>query len=85
MRTREATLPDAEQIHALITNYSGDGTLLPRTLAEICENVRDFVVLEDEGESSDAARFICMACTWRKSVRSPSIPRAKAAAAAGDW
>jgi amino-acid N-acetyltransferase len=24
--------------------------LLPRTLAEICENVRDFVVLEDEGQ-----------------------------------
>ncbi len=49
MRTREAVLPDAEQIHALIAAYSGDGTLLPRTLAEICENVRDFVVLEHEG------------------------------------
>jgi amino-acid N-acetyltransferase len=47
MRTREATLPDAEQIHALVSSYSGDGTLLPRSLAEICENVRDFVVLED--------------------------------------
>jgi amino-acid N-acetyltransferase len=46
MRTREAILPDAEQIHALIAAYSGDGTLLPRSLAEICENVRDFVVLE---------------------------------------
>ena len=46
MRTREATLPDAEQIHALISAYSEDGTLLPRSLAEICENVRDFVVLE---------------------------------------
>jgi len=50
MRTREATLPDAERIHALIAAYSGDGTLLPRTLAEICENVRDFVVLEEGGE-----------------------------------
>ncbi len=49
MRTRKAILPDAKQIHELICNYSGDGTLLPRTLAEICENVRDFVVLEDEG------------------------------------
>jgi amino-acid N-acetyltransferase len=48
MRTRKAILPDAEQIHELIGAYSGDGTLLPRTLAEICENVRDFVVLEDE-------------------------------------
>src|ERR1700694_676833 len=49
MRTREAVLPDDEQIHALISAYSGDGTLLPRTLAEICENVRDFIVLEDDG------------------------------------
>jgi amino-acid N-acetyltransferase len=50
MRTREALLPDAEQVHALIAAYSGDGTLLPRTFAEVCENVRDFVVLEDHGE-----------------------------------
>jgi amino-acid N-acetyltransferase len=47
MRTREAVLPDAERIHELISTYSGDGTLLPRTLAEIRENVRDFIVLED--------------------------------------
>src|SRR5258708_12181439 len=46
MRVRDAVLTDAEQIHALIAAYSGDGTLLPRTLAEICENVRHFVVLE---------------------------------------
>lgn len=49
MRTRKAILPDAQQIHDLIAAYSGDGTLLPRSLAEICENVRDFVVLEDHG------------------------------------
>ena len=49
MRTRKAILPDAKQIHDLIASYSGDGTLLPRTLAEICENVRDFVVLEEDG------------------------------------
>lgn len=46
MRTRDAILPDAERIYELISAYSGDGTLLPRTFAEICENVRDFVVLE---------------------------------------
>jgi amino-acid N-acetyltransferase len=49
MRTRKAILPDAKHIYDLIASYSGDGTLLPRTLAEICENVRDFVVLENEG------------------------------------
>jgi amino-acid N-acetyltransferase len=49
MRTRKAILPDAQQIHDLIAAYSGDGTLLPRSLAEICENIRDFTVLEDAG------------------------------------
>ncbi len=49
MRTREAILPDANRIHALIAAYAGDGTLLPRSLAEICENVRDFMVLERNG------------------------------------
>ena len=50
MRTRNAILPDAQRIYNLISSYSGDGTLLPRTLPEICENVRDFVVLEDREE-----------------------------------
>src|ERR1700752_3640303 len=49
MHTREALLPDAERIHDLISSYSTDGTLLPRSLAEICENVRDFTVLEEAG------------------------------------
>ncbi len=47
MRTRDAILPDARQIHDLIALYSGDGTLLPRSLAEIHENIRDFVVVEN--------------------------------------
>src|SRR5215472_10993317 len=47
MHTREALLRDAQQIHDLIASYSGDGTLLPRTLPEINENIRDFVVVED--------------------------------------
>src|SRR5215470_17756977 len=49
MHTREALLRDATQIHDLIASYSGDGTLLPRTLPEICENIRDFVVVESAG------------------------------------
>ena len=50
MRTRKAILPDAEQINELILQYSHDGTLLPRSLAELCENIRDFVVVEDKGK-----------------------------------
>jgi amino-acid N-acetyltransferase len=56
MHTREALLPDAEHIYRLISNYSGDGTLLPRTFPEICENVRDFVVLERDRKTRRGER-----------------------------
>ena len=49
MRTRRAILPDVEAVHALIASYSGDGTLLPRSRGELCENVRDFLVAEEAG------------------------------------
>ena len=49
MRTREAILPDAERIHELISVHYEAGTLLPRALPEICENIRDFRVVEEHG------------------------------------
>src|SRR3954468_7930078 len=50
MRTRKAILPDATAIYELVTQYTEDGTLLPRSLQEICENVRDFIVVEERGK-----------------------------------
>ena len=47
--TRNAILPDVDRIHTIITPYAQRGTLLPRTLPELCENVRDFVVAENDG------------------------------------
>jgi amino-acid N-acetyltransferase len=49
VRTRNAVLPDVEQIHSIIVPYAQKGTLLPRTGAELSENVRDFFVAEDGG------------------------------------
>ena len=46
--TRRAKLQDAVNIFELVNSLSGDGTLLRRNYAEICENVRDFVVAESE-------------------------------------
>lgn len=48
MRTRNALLPDAESIYRLISSYCEQGVLLPRSLPEICENIRDFVVVEED-------------------------------------
>jgi amino-acid N-acetyltransferase len=50
MLARNATLPDAFGIEELVQVHVADGTLLPRSLSEICENIRDFVVIEHEGE-----------------------------------
>lgn len=50
VRTRNAILPDVEQIHAIMEPYYPDGTLLPRHIPELCENIRDFVVAEHREE-----------------------------------
>jgi amino-acid N-acetyltransferase len=47
LRTRKAMLPDAAAIHALICQYSGDGTLLPRSFSDVCENIRDFFIAQN--------------------------------------
>jgi amino-acid N-acetyltransferase len=50
MFARNAVLTDAEAIDRLIGAHTDDGTLLPRSFAELCENIRDFIVVEDRGE-----------------------------------
>lgn len=50
---RPARLHDAMNIFELVNSLSTDGTLLRRSYAEICENVRDFYVAH-----SDAGIFL---------------------------
>lgn len=45
---RNAVLQDVPAIHAVIQPYAETGVLLPRSLAELSENVRDFVVVEEK-------------------------------------
>jgi len=49
-QTRNAILPDVDHIHAIIQPYAEAGTLLPRSRAELAENIRDFVVAENGGQ-----------------------------------
>ena len=49
MHARQAVLPDVPQIHATIQPQAAAGTLLPRSISELCENIRDFVVAEEDG------------------------------------
>ena len=49
MQVRKARLQDASSVYDLVNSLSGDGTLLKRAFAEICENIRDFTVAESDG------------------------------------
>ena len=53
MRVRKALLQDASNVYDLVNSLSGDGKLLKRPFAEICENIREFMVAE-----SDAGVFL---------------------------
>jgi len=46
---RKATLEDAESIYELTDYYAEKGDMLSRSRHQIYENIRDFIVAEDEG------------------------------------
>ncbi len=53
IRAHKAHVQDARNIFDLVNSLSGDGTLLRRSYAEICENVRDFTVAERTGADGE--------------------------------
>jgi amino-acid N-acetyltransferase len=55
---RPAKLQDAVNIFDLVNSLSGDGTLLRRSYAEICENVRDFAVAESTVSGETGGVFL---------------------------
>ena len=58
MLVRKARLQDASNVYDLVNSLSGDGTLLKRPFAEICENIRDFTVAEsNSGEFQGCGRL----------------------------
>ena len=58
---RRATIADAEQIQHLINQFADTGRLLPRSLSEIYDNLRDFSVYEGQDHHIDGvcALHIC--------------------------
>ena len=50
VRIRKATVRDAEEVRKLINAYASENRMLPRSLSEIYENIRDYHVAEDGGQ-----------------------------------
>jgi amino-acid N-acetyltransferase len=49
---RKANISDVKSIQSLVNQYADSGQMLPRTLNELYENLRDFLVYEDNGSLS---------------------------------
>jgi len=47
---RKARISDIKELHKLINSYAEEGKMLPRSLNELYENLRDYSVFEENGE-----------------------------------
>jgi len=46
---RKATLDDVGSIQKLVNSHAQKGEMLPRSIGDICDNIRDFFIYEDNG------------------------------------
>lgn len=49
MKIRKAKITDLKQVHKLVNNFARREEMLPRSLIELYEHVRDLVVCEERG------------------------------------
>lgn len=49
---RKAIIQDVKPIHGLLSYYANQGLLLPRSLSELYDHLRDYFVVEEEGRQN---------------------------------
>lgn len=49
MLIRKATINDVPEMQKIINSFADKGELLPRSLNQLYEDIRDFVILDDDG------------------------------------
>jgi amino-acid N-acetyltransferase len=49
LKIRKAKITDLKQVHVLINDYAKREQMIPRSLNELYETLRDFVICEDSG------------------------------------
>lgn len=50
MKIRKAIISDVQSIHKILNQYANKDLLLPRSLSELYDHLRDYFVLEDEAQ-----------------------------------
>ena len=78
---RSAKIPDARPIHQLLLKYAGDGLVLPRSLSDIYECIRNFYVYEDLDGTVLGA--VCLQISWEDLAEVRSLVVAEQASGRG--
>jgi amino-acid N-acetyltransferase len=76
----KAEISDAQAIHDLINLYAQRGEMLPRTMGEVFENLRDFFVVHEGGE---LAGCVALHIVWSDLAEVKSLAVSEAAQSRG--
>ena len=61
---RKAIIQDVKAIHKLLSYYADQGLLLPRSLSELYDHLRDHFVLEEKGTQSSIIGVSALGICW---------------------
>ena len=61
---RKAIAREVLEIHQLLNSYANQGLLLPRSLSELYDHLRDFFVLEAPGKTGNIIGVCALGVCW---------------------
>lgn len=74
---RKAIIQDVKAIHKLLSYYADQGLLLPRSLSELYDHLRDHFVLEEQGTQSSIIGVSALGICWEDLAEIRSLAIAK--------
>jgi amino-acid N-acetyltransferase len=80
LRASKASIADARAIHDLVNLYAARGDMLPRTMGEVYENLRDFFVVRERG---DLLGCVALHIVWSDLAEVKSLAVAESAQSRG--
>ena len=78
---RNAKISDAKPIHKLLLKYAGEGLVLPRSLSDLYENIRNFYVYAEPDGTVVGA--VCLHISWEDLAEVRSLVVAEQASGRG--
>lgn len=74
---RKALIQDVKPIHRLLSHYADQGLLLPRSLSELYDHLRDHFVVEDRRSQNSIIGVSALGICWEDLAEIRSLAIAK--------